>query len=682
MSIKRRLSYWDIPDRYRLEKPLGSGAYGAVHQAFCTKEGKTVAIKKITGLFGDRFDAKRVLREICILGRLEHDHIVKIVDLCVPSDMHSFDDLFVVMELADADLGKLYRTNVFLSEIHVKTLLYNLILGVRYLHSAGVYHRDIKPANCLCYRDCSVKLCDFGLARTVEQPEDMKESYNLLDSRMGDEDVGVSTATMDATFENATMSYQLQQEDQARRKPVNRKMTVGHGAGPLARMRTGFGAALAQHRSRAKVSGSQSANTNSLSGLVSPDPQSAEDGAEAVPMEVDNPSPSPVAATNNNPPYDPFKASNASLNSAMVNASMPLPGVASSGVVKRAGTVGVHGQSRLNMKGLVELFRSRSKNVAKPKQQKLRRALTVRVVTRQYRSPELILQNEHYDEGIDVWSIGCIFGELYLMMREHLAFARMRRPLFPGTTSLMSPRSRSKAMELEIPMGDQLNCIFNVLGTPTEDDLQEIEKDEFVRRYSRRQPISLRTKFAAASDEGLDLLRRMLAFRPSQRTTLDEALDHPFFADVRSPAREFKANELLSLPFDDYADLNENQLRYAFLAEIQRYHPEMTIPESIIKASGPLPQPEKRFKKSPLTGSRLLEGLVAHSNTAPPLVGQHQHSNHHHHHQMHHNGISKDSKDSYPDMNTRSTTAGSASSGQDGQDFGMGPAPMEAVAVA
>lgn len=63
-----------------------------------------------------------------------------------------------------------FRTPVFLSELHVKTLLYNLLVGLKYVHSAGIYHRDLKPANCLVNQDCSVKICDFGLARTVDKP--------------------------------------------------------------------------------------------------------------------------------------------------------------------------------------------------------------------------------------------------------------------------------------------------------------------------------------------------------------------------------------------------------------------------------------------------------------------------------------------------------------------------------
>ena len=46
-------------------------------------------------------------------------------------------------------------------------MVYNLLCAVRYLHSANVLHRDLKPANILVNEDCSVKICDFGLARSI-----------------------------------------------------------------------------------------------------------------------------------------------------------------------------------------------------------------------------------------------------------------------------------------------------------------------------------------------------------------------------------------------------------------------------------------------------------------------------------------------------------------------------------
>ena len=70
----------------------------------------------------------------------------------------------LVLECANSDLKKLVKSKIFLEEIHVKTILYNVLLGLKYLHSAGILHRDIKSANILINQNCTAKICDFGLA--------------------------------------------------------------------------------------------------------------------------------------------------------------------------------------------------------------------------------------------------------------------------------------------------------------------------------------------------------------------------------------------------------------------------------------------------------------------------------------------------------------------------------------
>lgn len=72
-------------------------------------------------------------------------------------------------------MKKLVKSSIFLTELHIKTLIYNLMCGLLYLHSAHVLHRDIKPANILINEDCTVKICDFGLARSIDGIETVKE---------------------------------------------------------------------------------------------------------------------------------------------------------------------------------------------------------------------------------------------------------------------------------------------------------------------------------------------------------------------------------------------------------------------------------------------------------------------------------------------------------------------------
>lgn len=82
-----------------------------------------------------------------------------------------------------------------LDEQHIITILYNMLCAIKFMHSANVIHRDLKPANLLIDSTCSVKICDFGLARTLnntinenQSPRQFKKELRkkFLDFRMED----------------------------------------------------------------------------------------------------------------------------------------------------------------------------------------------------------------------------------------------------------------------------------------------------------------------------------------------------------------------------------------------------------------------------------------------------------------------------------------------------------------
>lgn len=126
-----------------------------------------VAIKRCKHLFQDLIDCKRILREIAILSELHHPNVVRIMDIVKPDNIDTFDELYMVMEICDSDLKKLCKQDVTLTPLHINMLLYNLLVGLKYVHSAGIYHRDLKPANCFVNQDCTVKIGDFGLSRAI-----------------------------------------------------------------------------------------------------------------------------------------------------------------------------------------------------------------------------------------------------------------------------------------------------------------------------------------------------------------------------------------------------------------------------------------------------------------------------------------------------------------------------------
>jgi len=167
-AIPKAHQDWKLPSRYEVRQLIGTGSYGSVCEAYDKDHERIVAIKKVNRVFEDLIDCKRILREIAILTALKNDRVVRVFDLVIPRDeQDKFDEIYLVLEICDSDFKKLFRTPVFLTELHVITLLYNTMLGLKYLHSAGIYHRDLKPANCLVNQDCSVKICDFGLSRAV-----------------------------------------------------------------------------------------------------------------------------------------------------------------------------------------------------------------------------------------------------------------------------------------------------------------------------------------------------------------------------------------------------------------------------------------------------------------------------------------------------------------------------------
>lgn len=65
----------------------------------------------------------------------------------------------------ETDLTTIIKSKQALSDEHLQFFLYQILRGLKYTHSAGIYHRDLKPRNLLVNSNCDLKICDFGLAR-------------------------------------------------------------------------------------------------------------------------------------------------------------------------------------------------------------------------------------------------------------------------------------------------------------------------------------------------------------------------------------------------------------------------------------------------------------------------------------------------------------------------------------
>jgi len=119
------------------------------------------------GVFDDEIDCKRILRELYLLAQLKNSHIVSLFDIIEPVDPATFSTVYLVLNLSESDLKKVIKSAIYLEQKHISTVIYNLLCGLKYLHSASIVHRDLKPANVLINEDCSVQIADFGLSRSL-----------------------------------------------------------------------------------------------------------------------------------------------------------------------------------------------------------------------------------------------------------------------------------------------------------------------------------------------------------------------------------------------------------------------------------------------------------------------------------------------------------------------------------
>jgi serine/threonine protein kinase len=80
----------------------------------------------------------------------------------------NFNDIYLVSELLETDLACVIRSPQELTDEHCQFFIYQVLRGLKYIHSANVMHRDLKPRNLLVNSNCDLKICDFGLARFDE----------------------------------------------------------------------------------------------------------------------------------------------------------------------------------------------------------------------------------------------------------------------------------------------------------------------------------------------------------------------------------------------------------------------------------------------------------------------------------------------------------------------------------
>nr|CDJ88917.1 Serine threonine protein kinase-related domain containing protein [Haemonchus contortus]CDJ88918.1 Serine threonine protein kinase-related domain containing protein [Haemonchus contortus] len=161
---------FEVGPRYVNVAFIGEGAYGVVVSALDTVTGEHVAIKKISPFEHQTF-CQRTLREIRILTKFNHENIIDIQEIIRSASVEDLKDIYIVQCLMDTDLHKALKTQRF-SDKHICYFAYQILRGLKYIHSANVIHRDLKPSNILLNSNCDLKICDFGLARITDPRKD------------------------------------------------------------------------------------------------------------------------------------------------------------------------------------------------------------------------------------------------------------------------------------------------------------------------------------------------------------------------------------------------------------------------------------------------------------------------------------------------------------------------------
>eukprot|EP01116_Phalansterium_solitarium_P024141 TRINITY_DN874_c0_g4_i1.p1 TRINITY_DN874_c0_g4~~TRINITY_DN874_c0_g4_i1.p1 ORF type:complete len:368 (+),score=101.54 TRINITY_DN874_c0_g4_i1:111-1214(+) len=165
------------------------------------------------------------------------------------------------------------------------------------------------------------------------------------------------------------------------------------------------------------------------------------------------------------------------------------------------------------------------------------------IATRWYRAPEILLGSTKYTKAVDMWSVGCILGELL-----------GGKPMFPGTSTL-----------------NQLDRICEVTGMPTAQDIESIDSpyaatmSESIPQSTKKEVAEL---FPKASQDALNLLKRLLVFNPKDRLTAEQALDHPYVGQFHNASEEPACPFAIKISIDDDHKYSIGEYRNQLYADI------------------------------------------------------------------------------------------------------------------
>ncbi|XP_063099950.1 mitogen-activated protein kinase 11 isoform X4 [Cavia porcellus] len=151
------------------DSPPGSPSGSPWSSAYDARLRQKVAVKKLSRPFQSLIHARRTYRELRLLKHLKHENVIGLLDVFTPATcIEDFSEVYLVTTLMGADLNNIVKCQT-LSDEHVQFLVYQLLRGLKYIHSAGIIHRDLKPSNVAVNEDCELRILDFGLARQADE---------------------------------------------------------------------------------------------------------------------------------------------------------------------------------------------------------------------------------------------------------------------------------------------------------------------------------------------------------------------------------------------------------------------------------------------------------------------------------------------------------------------------------
>ena len=159
-------------NKYQIFKLIGDGTYGQVYEGNNIETNEKVAIKKLKNKMSS-WEECILQNEVRFLRKLKNENIVKLHEVIREQN----SDVSYIFEYCDCNLFEFIENHrkqkIFIQEARIRNIIYQIICGLKYLHSCNIMHRDLKPENILMILSNNlVKIADFGTAKEIPEFKD------------------------------------------------------------------------------------------------------------------------------------------------------------------------------------------------------------------------------------------------------------------------------------------------------------------------------------------------------------------------------------------------------------------------------------------------------------------------------------------------------------------------------